>query len=98
VQELRVDTAAVRAMASRWIASASELRATQLPPAPGVSSQPSAAAVQAAHADVETFISSLTGRIDKHASGVVGADTSYIATEAGSARQLAALSDSPTVT
>jgi len=55
MQQLRVDTAALQAMASRWGASVGELSETAAPAGLGLSCQASAGAVSAAHADVTAF-------------------------------------------
>ena len=55
MQQLRVDTAALQAMASRWGASVGELSETAAPAGLGLSCQASAGAVSAAHTDVTAF-------------------------------------------
>jgi hypothetical protein len=90
-QQLRVDTAAVEAMASRWGASAGELGATTAPAGLGLSCQASAAAVNAAHADITAFTAALAARVGVRATHVAEADTRYIANEADSSNELAAL-------
>lgn len=89
-QELRVDTAGVQAMATRWGSAVSELN-VEAPMGLGLSCQTSAAAVEAAHAEVATFTAGLSARVDTHASHVVKADSSYVAQEAESTAALAAL-------
>jgi hypothetical protein len=54
-KQLRVDTVGVQAMASSWGTSAGELSETVTPNGFGLSCQPSAAAVNAAHADIAAF-------------------------------------------
>ncbi|WP_227371034.1 hypothetical protein [Mycobacterium fragae] len=88
---LRVDTAGVQAMAARWGASAGELDATVAPPELGLSCQVSAAAVNAAHGDVAAFAAGLAARMGVHATGVAQADSCYLAQEAASASELAAV-------
>lgn len=90
-QQLRVDTAGVEAMASRWGASAGELSSTTAPAGLGLSCQASAAAVNAAHADITAFTAALAARVGVAATHVAEADTRYIASEADSANELAAL-------
>jgi hypothetical protein len=90
-QELRVDTAGVQAMATRWAASVGDLHDTTAPTGLGLSCQTSAAAVDAAHVDVAAFTSGLTARVGKHASGVVEADTSYLAQESASTAAVASI-------
>ena len=73
-QELRVDTAGVHAMATRWGASVGDLNETVAPTGLGLSCQTSAAAVDAAHVDVAAFTAGLAARVGERASGVVQAD------------------------
>lgn len=93
-QKLRVDTAGVQAIAARWGVSASELHATVAPAGLGLSCQVSAAAVNAAHADVVAFTAGLALRVGERATGVTQADTSYLAQEAASAVALEAVAPS----
>ncbi|BBZ45847.1 hypothetical protein [Mycobacterium parmense] len=88
MQPLRVDTAAVRAMATRWGAAAGELSETVTPAEAGLSCQPSAAAVSAAHAEVAAFIASLAGRVGAHSARVGVADSGYLANEADAVDQM----------
>ena len=90
-RELRVDTAGARAMAARWGASVADLDETVAPTGLGLPCQTSAAAVDAAHVDVATFTAGLAARVGQRASGVVQADTSYVAQEAASATALDAV-------
>jgi hypothetical protein len=92
-QQLRVDTVDVQVMASRWGASVDELSEAVTPTGFGLSRQPSAAAVNAAHADITTFTAALAGRVNARATRVAEADTWYIANEADSAKELAAVAD-----
>jgi hypothetical protein len=85
MEQLRVDTAALQAMASRWAASAGQLREIAAPAGLGLSCQASAAAVSAAHADVGAFISGLAVRVGNRGSGVSAADIRYVANESHSA-------------
>ena len=82
--ELRVDVAGVHAMATRWGASASDLNQAAEPTGLGLSCQTSAAAVGAAHVDVEAFTAGLAARVGERATGVVQADATYLAQEAAS--------------
>jgi hypothetical protein len=91
MQLLRVDTAGVRAMATRWVASADELNATLAPARLGLSCQASAAAVTAAHADAMAFTAALATRVGTHATHVGEADAGYLANEAESANEMAAV-------
>ncbi len=86
-----MDTAGVQAMAVRWGASAGDLNETLAPTGLGLSCQTSAAAVDAAHADVTAFTASLAARVSERATGVVRADLSYLAQEATSAAAVAAI-------
>jgi hypothetical protein len=90
-QELRVDTAGVQAMAARWSASVGDLHEVAAPTGLGLSCQSSAAAVDAAHADVAAFTAGLASRVGERATGVVGATGSYLAQEAASTAALAAV-------
>jgi hypothetical protein len=90
-QTLRVDTAGVQAMAVRWGASVGILDETVAPEGLGLSCQASAAAVDAAHVDVAAFTAGLAARVGVRATGVAQADTHYLAQEAVSATELAAL-------
>jgi hypothetical protein len=90
-QELRVDTAGVHAMATRWGASVGDLNETVAPTGLGLSCQTSAAAVDAAHVDVTAFTAGLAARVGERASGVVQADLSYLAQEASSTAAAAAV-------
>ncbi|HWF29997.1 MAG TPA: hypothetical protein VG327_16785 [Mycobacterium sp.] len=91
MQLLRVDTACVQAMATRWGASVGELNASAAPVGLGLSCQTSAVAVTAAHADVTAFTAALATRVGTHATHVAEADTRYIITEADSATEMAAV-------
>jgi hypothetical protein len=88
--QLRVDTAGVQTMASRWGASAGELDITA-PAALGLSCQASVAAVNVAHADVTAFTTALKTQVSSRATAVTKADTCYAANEADSASELAAV-------
>ena len=90
---LRVDTSGVQAMAARWGVSAGELHQTPAPSGLGLSCQASAAAVDAAHADVAAFATGLAARIHGHVNGVAAADASYLAQEAESSSALSALGE-----
>lgn len=92
---LRVDTAGVQVMASRWQAFTSDLSGGSEPGAGlGLSCQPSAAAMDAGHADVTAGTIVLAGRLLAGAARVAEADTGYTANEADSATTLAAVADS----
>jgi hypothetical protein len=97
MQQLRVDTAALQAMAASWGTSAGELTETAAPVGLVSSSQPSAAAVHAAHADVAIFTAGLATRVDTRAQHVTDANIHYIAQDAHSVSELAALTDSPAI-
>ncbi|MGE2813936.1 hypothetical protein ACQI5H_02145 [Mycobacterium heidelbergense] len=89
--ELRFDTAAALAMANRWGVSAGELEETAAPAGLGLSCQASAAAVSVAHANVSTFTAALAAQVESRATHVAAANTYYIANEADSATELAAV-------
>jgi len=91
MQPLRVDTAAVQAMAGRWGPSVGELNATLAPAGAGLSCQASAAAVSAAHAEVTAFTASLAARVDAHSASVGVADARYLANEADAVDQMVAV-------
>ncbi|MGH3558804.1 MAG: hypothetical protein ACRDTK_15160 [Mycobacterium sp.] len=88
---LRVDTAGVQALATRWGASVRDLAETVAPAGLGLSCQTSAAAVNSAHLDVAAFTAGLAARVGERASGVAQADTSYLVQEAASTTALAAV-------
>ncbi len=90
-RQLRVDTAGVHAMATRWGAAVGDLHEVVAPTGLGMSCQASAAAVDAAHVDVAAFTAALAARVGDRATGVTHADTSYIAQEAVSTAALAAI-------
>jgi hypothetical protein len=90
-QLLRVDTAGVEAMAARWAASVGELNTTAAPSGLGLSSQASAGAVDAAHADIAAFRAALATRVRTRATHVTEADSRYLANEADSANEMAAV-------
>jgi hypothetical protein len=97
MQQLRVDTAALQAMATRWGTSAGKLTETAAPAELGLSAQPSAVAVNAAHADIGIFTAQLATRVDMRARQVANADSRYVENEAHSASELAAVGDSVSV-
>ena len=90
-QLLRVDTAALQAMATRWDDSVGGLNETAAPAGLGLSCQASAVAVNAAHADVTAFTAALATRVGARATHVTEADSRYIANEADSANEMAAV-------
>jgi hypothetical protein len=90
-QELRVDTAGVHAMATRWGTSVRDLHELAAPTGLGLACQASAAAVGAAHVDVAAFTAGLATRVGERATGVVQADTSYLTQEATSTAAVAAV-------
>jgi hypothetical protein len=91
MQLLRVDTAGVQGMATRWAASVGELNAIAAPAAPGLSCQASAAAVNAAHVDVIAFTASLAARVGTHSAHVGVADARYLTNEAEAVDQMVAV-------
>ncbi|MGA8330975.1 MAG: hypothetical protein WB777_16995 [Mycobacterium sp.] len=86
-----MDTASVQAMATRWGASVGDLHQAVAPTGLGLSCQTSAAAVDAAHVDVAAFTAGLAARVGDRATGVLQADTSYLAQEAASTTAMAAV-------
>lgn len=97
MQQLSVETAALQAMATRWGALAGELTETVAHACLGLSSQPSAAAVNAAQADIGSFTAELANRVDMRARHVADADSRYVAKDAHSADEMAAVTHSLTV-
>ncbi|WP_231989269.1 MULTISPECIES: hypothetical protein [unclassified Mycobacterium] len=93
-QPLRVDTAGVQAMATRWSALAGDLGETLAAPTLGLSCQASASAVTAAHSDVARFSSGLAARVGTRATAVAEADHRYASSEAASATEFAAVAPS----
>src|SRR5947209_17815715 len=89
--QLRVNTTAVQAMATRWDTSAGELYAAVRPAVLGLSCQPSAAAVNAGYADIAAFTTTLAARVAARATHVSKADADYITNETNSADELAAV-------
>lgn len=95
---LRVDTAALQAIATNWGAAAGDLTETAAPTTGlGLSSQPSAAAVNAAHADVAVFTADLATRVDMRVQHVTDANSQYIDDDFRSVSELAAVTNPPTV-
>ena len=88
---LRVDTAGVQLMATRWGASVGDLDEMVAPAGLGLSCQVSAAAINAAHVDVAAFTAGLAVWVGERATVVAQADTRYLAQEAASATALAAV-------
>lgn len=86
-----MSTAGVQAMAARWTTSADDLNATVSPAILGLSWQPSATAVNAAHAEVTVFTTALAARIGSAANHVSEAGNRYLADETRSANQLASV-------
>jgi hypothetical protein len=68
-----------------------ELKAVAAPSGPGLSYQASAAAVDAAHADVATFTAPLSTRVRTRATHVSEADSRYVANEADTADEMTAV-------
>jgi hypothetical protein len=93
VETLRAATEELHITASGWYALAGELSATA-PAAPGLSFQPSAAAVAAIHAAVAAASEALTARTQITAVKTTAAATAYTENEATSAAMLEALSTS----
>jgi cob(I)alamin adenosyltransferase len=93
VEKLRVDTAALWGMAGRWNGLAGELVEGWPPTGSGLSYQASAAAIHAARAAIARYQRSLVARMHAGATHVVESDTRYVANEAHSARELAAVWD-----
>jgi hypothetical protein len=90
-QPLSVRVADLQTLADRWSGTAAEPHETVAPVVPGFSFQASAAAVNAAHADVRAFTAGLVGRVSFRATNAAEANTRYRANEADSANRLAAV-------
>lgn len=90
---LRAASHELHATANGWHTLADELTGTT-PSMPGLSFQPSAAAVTAIHATVATVSGVLTARTLMTAAKTTSAATAYTNHEATSADQLNALSES----
>jgi hypothetical protein len=93
VEILRVDAAALRGLAGRWGGLAGELAGGSPPAASGLSYQASAVTVKAAHAAIARYEKSLVARMHAGATHVAEADRRYLACEARSVRELAAVRD-----
>jgi hypothetical protein len=81
-------------MAARWGASAADLDAAVAPTGLGLLGLPcqaTAAAVNVAHADIAVFTGALAARVGTRAVRVVEADSLFLANEAGSANEIAAV-------
>jgi hypothetical protein len=96
-EQIRVDTAGVQAMSGRWSVLVGDLSGILAPAVSGFSCQSSAAAVNAAHADIAALKASLVARVQTRAIDVAEADSRYVANEANSANQLAAVAVSVAV-
>ena len=92
---LRVDTAGLHAIASRWRAFTGDLNGGgESGLVPGLPCQPTAAAMNAGHADVTAGTAVLAGRLLAGVARVVEADRGYTANEADSAAMLSLVADS----
>jgi hypothetical protein len=92
---LRVDAAGLHAIASRWRAFTGDLNGGgESGLVPGLPCQPTAAAVNAGHADVTAGTAVLAGRLLAGVARVVEADRGYTANEADSAAMLSLVADS----
>ena len=83
-------------MATRWSALAGDLGETVAPPGLGLSCQPSACAVTAAHGDVAVFTTGLAARVGTRAAAAAEADHRYASGEVASAAEFDALAPSAT--
>jgi hypothetical protein len=92
---LRVDTAGLHAIASRWRAFTGDLNGGgESGLVPGLPCQPTAAAMNAGHADVTAGTAVLAGRLLAGVARVVEADRGYTANEADSAAMLSLVAES----
>ncbi|ETA93990.1 hypothetical protein MOKP4_17510 [Mycobacterium avium subsp. hominissuis] len=94
MDRLEVTSAELRMLSGKWHTNAARLRVATPPPS-GMSYQPSAVAVDAAHAAVEVAANSLIGRMTETATKVAAADISYTANEADSAEKMSAIGRQP---
>jgi hypothetical protein len=91
---LRVDSAGIQVMAGRWQALAGDLGAGSRPGADlGLSCQPSAAAMNAGHADVMAGTAVLAARLLAGTTRVAAANAGYAANEADAAATLGAVAE-----
>ncbi|EFG79544.1 MULTISPECIES: hypothetical protein [Mycobacterium] len=90
-QPLRVNSAALQAMATRWGAWVGDLHLSAPSAALGLSCQASAAAVLTAHIEVDAFMAALSAQVRARAAHVTEADSRYNATEVASAQEEAAV-------
>ncbi|OBH56607.1 hypothetical protein A5685_07775 [Mycobacterium colombiense] len=91
---MRVDAAGIHAMATRWAVLMDGLTDTVATTGPDSSWQPSAAAVNGAQVDIAAFTAGLAAQVSARVAGVDQASTGYVANEAESATDLAAVGQS----
>lgn len=80
-QPLRVNSAALQAMATRWGAWVGDLHLSAPSAVLGLSCQASAAAVLTAHIEVDAFMAALSAQVRARAAHVTEAGSRYNATE-----------------
>lgn len=91
--QLRIDIAAARTMASGWGTIIGELHALAAPAELGLSGQASVAAVDAAHAAAAAFRQALAAQVQNRAASVVDACGDFIGNEFGSADEIIGVLD-----
>lgn len=91
MDRLEVASAELRMLSRRWHMHAAQLRVTT-PPQSGMPCQPSAAAVTAGHAAIETVAASLIDSMTDKATRVATAGAGYTANEGDSAQRFTAIS------
>ncbi|WP_373234967.1 hypothetical protein [Mycobacterium marinum] len=89
---LRAATEDIRSIARLWHIQSAGL-GVDPPRSAGLPCQSPAAAVNAAHAAITIAAASLKGRVQASATKVAQANTAYLANEAKSAAQIAAVAD-----
>jgi hypothetical protein len=88
---IEVDALGLSTLAGHCEQQAARLAAIAAPPASGRGFQPSAAAVEAAHADVDAMGARLMARMQSTAAAASSAVAEYVATDTSSASDIAAV-------
>jgi hypothetical protein len=88
-EELRVDGAAARTMASGWGTMIANLNATAAPAGLGLFGQAGVAAVDAAHVATAAFRQALAAQVQNRGASVADACADFTANEHGSADEIA---------
>jgi hypothetical protein len=90
---IQVDALGLSTLAGHCEAQAARLGAITPPAVSGGAFQPSAAAVEAAHADVDAMGARLMARMQSTAAAASSAAVEYVTTDASSAGDIAAVGD-----